>query len=126
MGLDPRSPAADFDRTPILMPKSIERLRARSQNYLHRHGSYDTDMFCQKFSYCELSSQFSVTEIQALPDLATSATESLNLVIKNDDDKSSESKSSCSSYSSETECISAIGEKLLLLKVTLKLEIFCI
>ncbi|KAK9294774.1 hypothetical protein QLX08_010715 [Tetragonisca angustula] len=80
LGLDPRSPAADFDRTPILMPKSIERLRARSQNYLHRH--------------------------------ATSATESLNLVIKNDDDKSSESKSSCSSYSSETECISAIEEKL--------------
>ncbi|KAK1130926.1 hypothetical protein K0M31_017231 [Melipona bicolor] len=112
LGLDPRSPAADFDRTPILMPKSIERLRARSQNYLHRCGSYDTDMFCQKFSYCELSSQFNVTEIQALPDLATSATESLNPVIKNDDDKSSESKSSCSSYSSETECISAIEQKL--------------
>ncbi|CAD1474815.1 unnamed protein product, partial [Heterotrigona itama] len=108
LGLDPRSPAADFDRTPILMPKSIERLRARSQNYLHRHGSYDTDMFCQKFSYCELSSQFNVTEIQALP---TSVTESLNLV-KNNDDKSDESKSSCSSYSSETECISAIEEKL--------------
>ncbi|XP_043517635.1 uncharacterized protein LOC122532696 [Frieseomelitta varia] len=111
LGLDPRSPAADFDRTPILLPKSIERLRARSQNYLHRHGSYDTDMFCQKFSYCELSSRFGVTEIQALPDLTTSATESLNLVIKNDDDKSSDSKSRCSSYSSETECISA-EEKL--------------
>ena len=97
------------------MPKSIERLRARSQKCLHRHGSYSTDIFCQKFSYCELSSQFNITEIQALPDLTTSETESLNPVIKNDDDKSSESKSSCSSYSSETECTSAIGEKLLLL-----------
>ncbi|OAD52900.1 hypothetical protein WN48_11146 [Eufriesea mexicana] len=108
LGLDPRSPAADFDRTPILMPKSIERLRARSRECLHRRGSYDTDIFYPKFVYCEMSSQFNVTEVQALPDLTTSVAKSLNL-ISDCHDKSSEPESPCSSQSSRTECTSEIG-----------------
>ncbi|CAK9811258.1 hypothetical protein ANTPLA_LOCUS6953 [Anthophora plagiata] len=110
LGLDPRSPAADFDRTPILMPKSIERLKARSQESLHRRGSYDTDIFYPRFSYCEMSSEFNVTEIQALPDLATCAMKKLDLVKVDYDDKCSESESSYSSHSSRSENISENGE----------------
>lgn len=97
LGLDPRSPAADFDRTPILMPKSLERLKARSQENLHRRGSYDTDIFYPRFSYCEMSSQFNVTEIEALPDFAT-------------DDKFNEPESPCSSHSPKSDSNSEIGE----------------
>lgn len=115
MGLDPRSPAADFDRTPILMPKSIKRLRARSQEFLHRAGSYDTDIFYPKFSYCEPSSQFNVTEVQALPSLATTGVNSLNSVINDCDNKSKSPESLYSSHSSGNESTSAIGEKLFLI-----------
>ncbi|XP_043588571.1 uncharacterized protein LOC122570391 isoform X2 [Bombus pyrosoma] len=108
LGLDPRSPAADFDRTPILMPKSIKRLRARSQEFLHRAGSYDTDIFYPKFSYCETSSQFNVTEVQALPSLATIAVKSLDSVINDCDDKSKSPESLYSSHSSGNESTSAI------------------
>ncbi|XP_018363888.1 PREDICTED: uncharacterized protein LOC108761701 isoform X2 [Trachymyrmex cornetzi] len=39
LGLDPRSPAADFDRTPILMPKSLALIKARSQENLSHKAS---------------------------------------------------------------------------------------
>ncbi|XP_018353563.1 PREDICTED: uncharacterized protein LOC108755188 isoform X3 [Trachymyrmex septentrionalis] len=39
LGLDPRSPAADFDRTPILIPKSLALIKARSQENLSRKAS---------------------------------------------------------------------------------------
>lgn len=45
MGLDPRSPAADFNRTPILMPKSLALIKARSQEMLNRKGSYESDIY---------------------------------------------------------------------------------
>ncbi|XP_076761798.1 uncharacterized protein LOC143429861 [Xylocopa sonorina] len=111
LGIDPRSPAADFDRTPILAPKSLMRLKARSQERLHRQGSYDADMYNQKFSYCEMSSQFDITEVQALPDLATCAIKSLHLADL-DLDKSSDSESPCSSRSTVTECASDTEQEL--------------
>ncbi|CAL7938837.1 unnamed protein product [Xylocopa violacea] len=111
LGIDPRSPAADFDRTPILAPKSLMRLKARSQERLHRQGSYDADMYDQKFSYCEMSSQFDITEVQALPDLATCAIKSLHLADL-DLDKSSDTESPCSSQSTRTECASDTEQEL--------------
>ncbi|XP_048264007.1 uncharacterized protein LOC100647341 isoform X1 [Bombus terrestris] len=108
LGLDPRSPAANFDRTPILMPKSIKRLRARSQEFLHRAGSYDTDIFYPKFSYCETSSQFNVTEVQALPSLTATDVKSLNSVINDCDNKSKSPELLYSSHSSGNESTSAI------------------
>ena len=109
LGLDPRSPAADFHRTPLLNPKSIERLRARSQECLYRRGSYEADVSYSRFSYCEMSSQFTVPEIQALPDLAACAPESPDLG-DDFDDRSGESDSSMSSQSSGTETISGSGD----------------
>lgn len=79
LGLDPRSPAADFDRTPLLKPRSLERLKARSRESLQRQGSYEADQFYPSYSYCEMSSEFNVTEVQALPDLASCVLKSLNL-----------------------------------------------
>ncbi|XP_068984312.1 uncharacterized protein [Bombus flavifrons] len=111
LGLDPRSPAADFDRTPILMPKSIKRLRARSQEFLHRAGSYDTDIFYPKFSYCETSSQFNVTEVQTSPSLVTTGVNSLNSVINDCDNKSKSPESLYSSHSSGNESTSAIAKE---------------
>ncbi|KOC61823.1 hypothetical protein WH47_06161 [Habropoda laboriosa] len=111
LGLDPRSLAADFDRTPILGPKSMERLRARSQENLHRRGSYDTDVYYPRFSYCEISSQFNVTEIQALPDLTTCAINNLDLVKDDCNDKCSEYES-CSSHSSRSENVSENDKEL--------------
>ncbi|XP_076681699.1 uncharacterized protein LOC143375927 isoform X2 [Andrena cerasifolii] len=111
LGLDPRSPAADFHRTPLLKPKSIERLRARSQECLYRRGSYEADVSYSRFSYCEMSSQFTVPEIQALPDLAACAPKSSDLD-DDFDDRSGESDSSISSQSSGTETISASEERL--------------
>ncbi|XP_020288139.1 uncharacterized protein LOC109856850 isoform X2 [Pseudomyrmex gracilis] len=45
LGLDPRSPAADFERTPILVSKSLALMKARSQEHLNRKGSYETDVY---------------------------------------------------------------------------------
>ncbi|XP_015429272.1 PREDICTED: uncharacterized protein LOC107185998 isoform X2 [Dufourea novaeangliae] len=112
LGLDPRSPAADFDRTPILIPKSIALLKARVQESLHRRGSYNTDVLTPKFSYCETSSEFSIPEIQALPDLAMCKIRSLNLVTDEFDNKLNKSDSSCSSDSSMTDTNSEIGEDI--------------
>lgn len=112
LGLDPRSPAADFNRTPILKPKSMQRLRARYLQSLRKQGSYDTDVCPPTISYCEMSSQFvTVPEIQVLPDLSKCLAESLNFTNANCDDHLNESNSSGSSHSSRTETISINGEK---------------
>lgn len=111
LGLD-RSPAADFNRTPILKPKSMQRLRARYLQSLRKQGSYDTDVCPPTISYCEMSSQFvTVPEIQVLPDLSKCLAESLNFTNANCDDHLNESNSSGSSHSSRTETISINGEK---------------
>ncbi|XP_076231850.1 uncharacterized protein LOC143177662 [Calliopsis andreniformis] len=113
LGLDPRSPAADFDRTPILKPKSLQRLKARHLQSMHNYGSYDTDASSTTFSYCEMSSQFNVPEIQVLPDLATCTIKPLGLDNSNFVDNLNESDSTCSSHSPRTEIISNNGEKQL-------------
>ncbi|XP_011154737.2 uncharacterized protein LOC105192359 [Harpegnathos saltator] len=71
LGLDPRSPAADFNRTPILIPKSLAMLKARSQDNLNRKGSYDTDVYNPRNSWQETSISLDNTEIQLLPDIAS-------------------------------------------------------
>ncbi|XP_017880620.1 uncharacterized protein LOC108625203 isoform X2 [Ceratina calcarata] len=103
LGLDPRSPAVDFDRTPLLKPRSLERLKARSQETLQRQGSYEADQLYPSYSYCEMSSQFDVTEVQALPDLASCVLKSLNLntII----DKSNELESEGSSQPTRSESL---------------------
>ncbi|XP_043250475.1 uncharacterized protein LOC122396290 [Colletes gigas] len=101
LGLDPRSPAANFDRTPILPPKSIQRLKARSQECLHRQGSYETDVLYPRLSYCEMLSQFNIPEIQALPDLTAERIEALNFHNSDDSYKSNDSNSSYSTVSSK-------------------------
>lgn len=63
LGIDPRSPAADFDRTPILLPKSLAKLKARSHENLNRRGSYDTDMYNPKVLYQQNSTAHSIPKI---------------------------------------------------------------
>jgi len=79
LGLDPRSPAADFDRTPILIPKSLAKLKARSQENLIRKGSYDIDMYSPKVLYQEINSTYSIPEIQSLSDTPLKHSEILNM-----------------------------------------------
>ncbi|XP_011707096.1 PREDICTED: uncharacterized protein LOC105462273 [Wasmannia auropunctata] len=64
LGLDPRSPAANFDRTPILMPKSLALIKARSQENLSRRGSYEMDVYNPKNSYKEISTSLNIPKIQ--------------------------------------------------------------
>lgn len=68
LGLDPRSPAADFDRTPILMPKSLTLIKARSQENLNRRGSYETDIYNPKISYQEIGTSLNIPKIRLLSD----------------------------------------------------------
>ncbi|XP_076643785.1 uncharacterized protein LOC143354014 isoform X2 [Halictus rubicundus] len=101
LGIDPRSPAADFNRTPMLTPASMNLLKARHRENLRRRCSY-TDAFYPRFSYCETSSQFNIPEIQALPDLSMCKVRSLNLMNNEIDGKLNESDTS-SNRSSQTE-----------------------
>ncbi|XP_033329566.2 uncharacterized protein LOC117222145 isoform X2 [Megalopta genalis] len=102
LGIDPRSPAADFDRTPMLRPKSMELLLARHKEDKLRRGSYEADVLYPKFSYCETSSQFNIPEIQALPDLAACKIITSNLFINEVDSRLNDTDSS-SYYSPKTE-----------------------
>lgn len=80
LGLDPRSPAADFDRTPILIPKSLAKLKARSQENLTRRGSYDTDMYYPKvFRQGSACTGYSTPDIKLLPDITSQHSEILNM-----------------------------------------------
>lgn len=78
LGLDPRSPAADFNRTPILLPKSLALLKARSQDNLNRKGSYETDVYNPRNSWQERSILLSDSEIELLPDIASKRLKQLN------------------------------------------------
>lgn len=68
LGLDPRSPAADFDRTPILLPKSLALIKARSQENMSRRGSYETDIYNPKISHQETSTSLNIPKIQLSSD----------------------------------------------------------
>lgn len=108
LGIDPRSPAANFDRTPILVSKlaECEEVTGTSEN-LSRRGSYETDYSCSSFCYCETSSQFvNVPEIQALPDMVTRALKSINLDDIGVVNRHSESGKSSSSLDSDTDTFS--------------------
>ncbi|XP_078038493.1 uncharacterized protein LOC144470824 [Augochlora pura] len=102
LGIDPRSPAADFDRTPMLRPKSMELLLARHKENLLRRGSYETDVLHPRFSYCETSSEFNIPEIQVLPDLATCKVLTSDLFNNEIDNRFNDSETS-SNHSSKTE-----------------------
>ncbi|XP_012288741.1 uncharacterized protein LOC105704257 [Orussus abietinus] len=115
LGLDPRSPAADFDRTPILMPKSCELLRARSHEHLRRQGSYDTDVFQSRLSYCETTTSDSIPEIQALPDIATNLQTTFDLNV-HDTSKLNELNLSTSSHNSSIETISESGDEVTVIR----------
>ncbi|XP_072757756.1 uncharacterized protein [Anoplolepis gracilipes] len=67
LGLDPRSPAADFDRTPILMPKSIALIKAR-QEALSRRDSYESEIYNPTNSHREISTSVNIPKIQLLSD----------------------------------------------------------
>ncbi|KYM94726.1 hypothetical protein ALC62_14707 [Cyphomyrmex costatus] len=76
LGLDPRSPAADFDRTPILMPKSLALIKARSQENLSRRGSYETDVYNPKNSRQKIDTAINILETR----LSDTALESLKVL----------------------------------------------
>ncbi|XP_077255183.1 uncharacterized protein LOC143893546 isoform X3 [Temnothorax americanus] len=84
LGLDPRSPAADFDRTPILMPRSLALIKARSQENLSRRGSYETDIYNPKNSLQMTSTSLSISEIL----LSNTASETLKTPDTEKQDKS--------------------------------------
>lgn len=72
LGLDPRSPAADFSRTPILIPKSIAMMKVRSQDNLNRKGSYETDVYNSRSSWHEPSILLgNNADVEFLPDFAS-------------------------------------------------------
>lgn len=82
MGLDPRSPAADFDRTPILIPKSLALIKARSQEVLSRRGSYELDVYNPTNLHKKIST--SIPKIQLLPDRASETPETLDMEEQNE------------------------------------------
>ena len=92
--LDPRSPAFDFDRTPILKPKSLVNAKARSQENLIT-SAYDIKMPTSRLSFCETATYLDVPEVNALPDIVPSLS-----------DSQAPSSSSGSSRSSSIETIS--------------------
>ncbi|EGI68914.1 hypothetical protein G5I_02375 [Acromyrmex echinatior] len=75
LGLDPRSPAADFDRTPILMPKSLALIKARSQENLSHKGSYEVDIYNPKNSCQKIDTAIPIN----IPETRLSDTASENL-----------------------------------------------
>lgn len=78
LGLDPRSPAADFDRTPILMPKSLALIKARSQENLSRRGSYEKDIYNPKNSYQQTGASLNTPEIRLLSDTVSKSLKALD------------------------------------------------
>ncbi|XP_015601137.1 uncharacterized protein LOC107270548 [Cephus cinctus] len=103
LGLDPRSPAVDFSRTPILQSKSLVRMRARSHENLTRRGSYTTDVsHNSRFSYCETTTADHILEIQALPDIIKNLENGVSREKLFAEPKEQDSFSSSSSASTET------------------------
>jgi len=62
LGLDPRSPATDFDRTPILMPKSLALIKAQSQDNLNFRDSYK--IYNPKNSYQKIGTSHNISEVR--------------------------------------------------------------
>lgn len=62
--IDPRSPAGNFDRTPIIKPKTSEDLQSDSLEL--KNDSSNVVM-----SYSEVMSQLEVPEVQVLPEINT-------------------------------------------------------
>jgi len=91
LGLDPRSPAADFDRTPILMPRSLALIKARSQENLSHKGSYEVDIYNPKNS-CQINTAINIPET-----LSNTASESLKAL----DTEEQDGVSSTSLYNSD-------------------------
>jgi len=79
LGLDPRSPAADFDRTPLLKPKSLALIKARSQETLHRRGSYESDIYKTTKSHQEINTSLNIPKIQLSPNVISGTSETLDL-----------------------------------------------
>ncbi|KAK2584533.1 hypothetical protein KPH14_006902 [Odynerus spinipes] len=75
LGLDPRSPTVDFDRTPILIPRTTRYQKSISNDNLQENNKTDN---CPKFMYCETTS-FHTPEILALVDETFEALKSLEL-----------------------------------------------
>ncbi|KYM75966.1 hypothetical protein ALC53_13680 [Atta colombica] len=93
LGLDPRSPAADFDRTPILMPKSLALIKARSQENLSHKGSYEVDIYNPKNSCQKIDTAINIPETR----LSDTASESLKAL----DTEEQDGVSSTSLYNSD-------------------------
>lgn len=93
LGLDPRSPAADFDRTPILMPKSLALIKARSQENLSRRGSYEVDIYNPKNSRQKIDTAINISETR----LSDTASESPKVL----DTEEQDEVSSTSLYNSD-------------------------
>lgn len=68
-GLDPRSPAINFDRTPILKPKSPKRNDSRVQQINSIECS--TELSNPQLTYCETTGDFNIPEIQVLPEIVS-------------------------------------------------------
>ncbi|XP_066588466.1 uncharacterized protein [Prorops nasuta] len=72
LGIDPRSPAADFDRTPILRARSMERIKTHSSENLFKYGSYNSESISSyRYSYCEISTTCNIPEIQTVQKLSS-------------------------------------------------------
>ncbi|XP_011261992.1 uncharacterized protein LOC105254791 isoform X3 [Camponotus floridanus] len=79
LGLDPRSPAADFDRTPLLKPKSLALIKVRSQETLHRRGSYESDIYKPTKSHQEINTSLNIPKIQLLSNVISGTSKTLDM-----------------------------------------------
>lgn len=109
LGLDPRSPAADFNRTPILMPKSLALIKARSQEMLNRKGSYESDIYNPmnlSRGICTPQKSLSIPKIQLSLDTDSETLKLLDMEQQNKSDilcASQQSDSDSSVFESEEE-----------------------
>lgn len=82
--LDPRSPAADFDRTPILKPKSPKR----NGPHENQNNSMEctTEVLNPQLAYCETTTDFNISEIQVLPEIVSEQPSDLKKRLDLDDE----------------------------------------
>lgn len=108
MGLDPRSPAADFERTPILVSKSLALIKARSQEHLNRKGSYETDVYNPDSpGNLEVSLSRSIPEL--LSNVASEIRAKLNLAQPNESDTIKSESSDDEVFESDEEEMTVIN-----------------
>ena len=95
MVLDPRSPATDFDRTPILKMRSSERICSLFEDAINVNVPDST----ARLSFCETTTSFSIPEIQAVAEpIFSSMNESLSLESDTNVSKTSQNPSDGSNY----------------------------